>query len=85
MFLNPETRLRLGVRLPRLIRQFLDIAHRDADDRAPALLASYQAIDRMFPLLDCRKPRSPPPGFFSLMEAYPSATARRAPTVRAAS
>jgi hypothetical protein len=87
MFLEPEPRLRLAIRLPRLIRQFVDIAHRDADDRAPALLTRYQAIDRMSPLLDRRSSKTPasPTGVFSLTGSYRAPTARRAPTVRAAS
>jgi hypothetical protein len=87
MFLDPEPRLRLAIRLPRLIRQFVHIVHRDADDPAPALLARYQAIDRISPLLDRRSSKTPasPAGVFSLTGTYRSPTARRAPIVRAAS
>ena len=87
MFLDPEPLLRLAIRLPRLIPQFVHIAHRDANDRAPALLARYQAIDRMSPLLDRRSSKTPvsPTGVFFFTGTYRSPTARRAPTVRAAS
>jgi hypothetical protein len=86
MFLKPEPRLRArrldawpdaitcGYRAPGCGRS------------GPALLTGYQAIERPSPcsIADPPKTPAPPPGF-SLRRAYPSATARRAPTVRAAS
>ena len=50
---------------------------------APMLFIMHQAIDCISPLLDRRssKTPAPPTGVFSLRGAYPSATARRAPTV----